>query len=321
MMGELLKNHEEYVGTPIVLIHRGFSQYMRYSLKQAEHFNPFASIYLIGDRANNRFSGIHHWDATKVIQDLPFNSRIYRHLSTNGFDFEFFCFQRWFLLREMMERENIHDVFYMDSDVMLYRSIASIAEELPDHQMGCLIAKDQDNYRWAASAHMSFWCREALEEFCIFILKTYTDNSGISRLVRKYEFQQRHGLPGGICDMTLLYLFSLEHDVLNLATVRNGSVFDLAIGTAENFDTDEYYLENSIKKFSWNDGIPYALSRITGQQVRFNALHFQGNAKPLMRQYLTPKISFLQSQIIEMEQLRVFKGIARRLGVSRLFRV
>jgi len=303
----------------IVLIHQGYSQYIHDSLKQAAHFNPFASIYLIGDRANNRFSGVHHWDATKVIQDLPFNSRIYRHLSTASYNFELFCFQRWFLLREMMERGNIHRVFYMDSDVMLYWSIASIAEELPDHQMACLIAKHQDNYRWAASAHNSFWCREVLEEFCDFTLKTYTDNSRISRLVRKYEFQKRHGLPGGICDMTLLYLFSLEHQVLNLATVRKGSVFDLAVGTGENFDTDEYYVENRIKKFSWKDGTPYSLNRITGQQVRFNALHFQGNAKTVMSQYLTSKISSPQSGLFEIEQIPVFKRIATRLRSSRPF--
>src|SRR5262245_28179211 len=46
---------------PIVFIHYGDNNYLRYSLEQAQHSNPYSPIYLIGDEQNNRYSFVKHY--------------------------------------------------------------------------------------------------------------------------------------------------------------------------------------------------------------------------------------------------------------------
>jgi hypothetical protein len=46
-------------------------------------------------------------------------------------------------------------------------------------------------------------------------------------------------------------------------------------------------MEGGVKKTIWRDGQPYGTYARTGDEVRFNSLHFNGSAKRLMAQYFT----------------------------------
>ena len=54
---------------PIIFFHYGNPVYLKYSLKQAKHFNPDATIYLLGDSSNNRYPFVQHIMMDKYAAD------------------------------------------------------------------------------------------------------------------------------------------------------------------------------------------------------------------------------------------------------------
>src|SRR4029453_7426083 len=92
-----------------------------------------------------------------------------------------------------------------------------------------------------------------------------------------------NGPPGGACDITALQLYNELHfgEIGEVTQVIDGSVYDPAITVP----VPGFEMENGIKKLTGKDGIPYGKHVRTGEQVRFNSLHCQGQTKHLMGQY------------------------------------
>jgi len=53
----------------------------------------------------------------------PEFSNVYKHLSTNDYNFELMCFNRWFILLNYMKAKNINMCFHIDSDVLLFSDV------------------------------------------------------------------------------------------------------------------------------------------------------------------------------------------------------
>lgn len=271
---------------PIFFMHKSNSDYLKYSVNQACISNPRSDIYLAGDSENNVYPDLNHL----MIDDYGIGAQrfesVYEHLSTNSLGFELFCFQRWYVLLEIMQANKLPMVFFADSDLMIYGNISEESEKLEECKMAYCCPGRQGKLRWMASAHASYWTQEGLTRFCDFMLEMY-EGEGMNKLRQKWDWQQSQGLPGGVCDMTLLYLFyeKNKEDIANLLEIREGAAFDLSVNVGENAVADEYKVKGNYKFFEWKDQMPYAQHLKKNIPVRFNTIHFQERAKLLMHKF------------------------------------
>jgi len=260
----------------IIFVHKGYSEYLEYSLRQATHTSRTSEVFLLGDASNDRFPFIKHVDISGYRSSADEFAGRYEQMSSNDYEFELFCFQRWFIIKDFMERSGLERAFVCDSDVMSYCDIDCEEAKLGPYSAAFCLPARQTNYRWCGSAHVSFWSLKTLVRFCTYALDSYTDAVRKASLKTKWEYHLDTNRPGGVCDMTVLYLFALENEIINLSAIRDGSSFDHNINHAENEFDDEYEMARGIKRIRWEHGRPYGFNVRAKRWVRFNTLHFQG---------------------------------------------
>lgn len=287
--------------TPIVFIHRGDSWYLPYVLSQAKFANPGSNITLIGDNLALQVAQGIKGVCTESLDNLDCDSinsfrQNYYHMSSNLEEFELFCWLRWFYLLEHMRRHHISTAFHCDSDVLLYSAIKNIKEIYgfeKNKACGFIVPKQSfDSFRWGASAHVSYWSNALLKEFCEFSINSFTEPKFLDLYKEKYNYHMTVKKPGGICDMTTLYLFWKwnEDRIENLAVNHDANVIDNNINSGLNYDIDEYAVDANIgiKKVKFIRGCPFLFpSDNSGTLARVHALHFQGGAKHYIREFST----------------------------------
>lgn len=260
---------------PVVYIHLGnLPAYLKLSVQQARKYNQ--RVVLISDTKPNFDC---EWvDVASVSEDVQRFSSVYAHMSTNSKKFELICIKRWIILRNYMTKHNVNVAYYTDSDVMIYDSLSDIYNtHYSNYEVCYTMPADQENFRWTASACCSFWTIKSIKAFVDFIFYCY-DVTGIKKLEEKWNYHMKNGIPGGVCDMTLLYLF---HDKLNfcsLSSVSGNITFDQNFIDGENYYRNEYATEYAvdfdlnIKKLSWENNQPYANNLKLNKKIRFVVL-------------------------------------------------
>ena len=252
---------------PVILIHQGASE--RYPLNSV-----MAQAYKFG----NRVELLNDARETYGNSAREFEKH-YEHLSGNHVDFEKFCFARWFILLDWMRANDRDVVFYQDSDVLLY---CDVTKEFETWGAGYAFT-----LALGTSAATSYFTRAGLQAFCDFVMDTYMNRNALFvELQRIFVEMQAQRLPGGVCDMALFKFFKAQvtHvSVGEMTDVRKGATWDHNINASDGFD-----MRGGVKQIDFNNtGFPYGtISPIQGQvYIRFNALHFQGGAKKLIREY------------------------------------
>ena len=263
--------------TPIIFIHRNYSDYLNYSLRQAKESNPESQIYLIGDESNDCYDFVSHHSMSDYGQESNEFMRIYKHYSTNSYEFELYCFQRWFVLREFLVMNGIDRCLYLDSDIMLYANIKNEHNKFGHFDF--------------TLSHLFCGCTfflyrlEALINFCEFLKDIYKkkDKYNLDRMISQFAVRKKNKLPGGACDMTAFGLYQEEHfgEVGEVSQIIDGSVYDPGI----TISSPGFEMVNGIKKVIWKNDKPYGIYLKTGKEIKFNSLHFQGNTKFLMKDY------------------------------------
>ncbi|QXE92324.1 hypothetical protein KP001_07325 [Geomonas subterranea] len=270
--------------TRIVFINTGRSFFLPYVLHQAKQLNPSSAVVLIGDTGGEddliQFEQIENL-ASDDIDSFRAN---YVHRSTNPEAFELFCWERWFYLRNFMRKEQADSVLYLDSDVLLYSSLEDIRRCYDGVDWECGLSVPPGG---PASGHISYWTREAIEDFCQFAAASFLEGCASQIYDQKWQQHLADGVPGGVCDMTTIELFyqSNRCRILNLAAPYRGNVFDHNINFGDNAEPGEYVVEGGIKKVSFKGGAPFLCRAENGQMDRAHALHFQGSAKRLIRNF------------------------------------
>lgn len=265
---------------PVVFIHRGNQEYLDIALRQAKQWNP--EVILLGDASNSQL-GFEHCRYDSLFGRASRFTSLYQHMSTNPRNFELFCIQRWFVLAGLMRLHDYDEIFYCDSDVMLYCDVSGPGQVLSNRLATYAMAQRQSNYRWSAAGHVSYWTKLGLAQFCDFIDHVYGHQLG--KLEEKWNWHRRTKTPGGICDMTLLWLFSRENEIPILTRVHDNATFDENINISENHLPNEYRMYEGHKEITWHDRQPYGYNLMLRRPIRFNALHFQGTAKKLMKSH------------------------------------
>lgn len=264
---------------PIVFIHRNNSEHLKYSFAQAKASNPNSTVFVLGDDSNSNYAGIDHHRFDRYFEGAAKFKEVYRHYSTHAIAFELICFQRWFILKEFLTANKIEQCVYLDSDVLLY---ANVTEDLKK------FTRFDFTLCWNTIGCVFFLNRmEGLESFCQFMMDIYSkkDPYHYDKMVSHFATRRKNDLPGGVCDMTALQLYNEINfgQVGEAAHVIDGSVYDPNI----NMPHPGFEMENGIKKILWKGDQPYGKFGRTGEEVRFNSLHFNGHAKRLMSRYCT----------------------------------
>jgi hypothetical protein len=281
---------------PIVFIHKSNSDYLKYSFGQARASNPNSSIFLLGDASNNKYDCVEHRSIVDYFEGASRFATLYKHFSTHGDEFELVCFQRWFILRDFLSANRIDKCLYLDSDTLLYANVTE------DHTR---FENFDFTLCWRTIGCVFFLNRlSGLDRFCKFLLDLYSGKEPYyyDRMIAHYATRLKHGLPGGVCDMTALELYNELNfgQVGEASQIIDGSVYDPNI----NMPHPGFEMENGIKKIMWKNDHPYGTFARTGEKIRFNSLHFNGHAKSLMGRYCTANLNDSQAP-------------ARNISVSR----
>ena len=259
------------MGIPIVFIHRGYSDYMEYSLRQARAVIPDGTgILLLGDRENDRFDFADHVDMTSCKGIADEFLGIYKHLSTNMYDYESFCIIRWLYLLEVMRKRNIERCFVLDTDILLFSYPERLLKTFDDggYEVGAM--KFSHGCYSLAGAIMT---REWLAKFVDFCYRVYRDDELLSAIREKH-------FP--VCDMSLAdeFIKSSGFKVMNLLSVWDGESTDSGINSSAQEYDNEYRLSIfNQKKLEWKDGSPFCFNVREQKPVRMILLHYQGFAK------------------------------------------
>lgn len=188
----------------IIVVHRGNQGYLRDALQCARSAGN--EVVLIGDESNSKDC---NWIDFKDCQseEYLYFSNIYEHMSSNPYKFELICFERYFLTYEYMKKNHLTDCVMMDSDVCLYEKITQ--ETFKEADLAISIPEQKTKYSMSASAHFSYWKIEVMKEMLEFLISSYKNK--LPEIYEKWDWHREKGAPGGICDMTLLYLFAKKY--------------------------------------------------------------------------------------------------------------
>jgi hypothetical protein len=263
--------------------------YLNIALRSAADFDNH--VVLIGDAAN-RGSWRDQWDSSGApLPKLDEFRRGYVKMSDYPEVYEAAFWRRPFAVEAWMRSERIDRAFILDSDVVTFADYSRVvAPALPVSCAAAMMTPgEQGPFDWASSLHFSCWTLEALADFTSFCIRAYRDPEIRRALEAKHRWHLEQRRPGGVCEMTLLYLWRERNAARtwNPAKAWDGMVADLTIAAPDNYLKGEYVMRRGFKKLLFRRGVPYGITTALGARTRFVCVHCQGSAKALMRPLAT----------------------------------
>ncbi len=207
-------------------------------------------------------------------------SRQYHHLSTNSPAFELICFRRYFLLGNWLEKNNVERFVLIDSDTLLFPGIDIHLNKICSGKnfAGSRVQGESEVAKML-SPHISYWTRTALQDFLGYLRNAYTDDKILKELKNIEQHFKSQNIPGGVTDMSLLYLWSTNiGETTSTNAVYNGAAIDHNITVSDNECKNQYQTQFGFKKLTFEGGKVYATTT-DGIYINMLALHFQGKAK------------------------------------------
>jgi putative methyltransferase (TIGR04325 family) len=291
---------------PIIFIHFGVPPlHLINALNQALIYNK--KVFLIGD-TDFKLNGVQTFPVTSYLDGVAEFETAYVHMSTNEAGFEKICIKRWLILNNFLKQNTFSVCYYSDSDVMIYDNLTKVYENYKEYDASYTFPEYQENFRWTASACCSFWKDTALNKFAKFIKDIYSKEK-ITVLEEKWNYHKKNNIAGGVCDMTLLYLFAKQIKFFSLSLDRNNLCFDQNFIDSENYYKNEFEMERltdldkMVKKISWENGLPHAYNLILKNKIRFIALTEYAR-------YINQKRSFTEKILIIARRIK--GGLKRR---------
>ncbi|MGE0636668.1 MAG: hypothetical protein AB7G44_15720 [Bacteroidia bacterium] len=256
---------------PIIFVHRSNSAYLKYTLKQARYFNPETPVYLIGDESNNKYDFITHINIDKYLDSAQKFSEIYVHMSHAPFEFEKFCFERWFIVKDFVTKNNISQFLCLDSDVLLSCNSEYLCNNYSHFKF---------TVRGKGGAGVNYFsdCKYLID-FCIFITGYYSIPQRFIILENYWtEFKKRGD--GGNCDMVLfsLYLEENKDEIGDTGRIKNNEIAEYCL-----VDLDGIVKNDMIYK---KRGSIFFKKKDTQTEIRINAFHVNINKDKIYRYYL-----------------------------------
>jgi len=275
------------VTLPIIGCHYGYQPYLDIFVKEASKKNK---VILVGDKHNrcvSRHPNVEHFLFDELSEGIEDFTKAYTHLNISGLEYEIFCFKRWIYCRNLVRKLDIQKFFYSDSDNIIYSDLEEVYESIGRPELCLSVPEHQPELRRSATGAVSYWSADNIEKFCDFMQECYTNDDSFTPLWEKWVWHRDNQIPGGICDMTVLWHFVRQNPAFILTEVLpDNTTFDHNINSSENYLKNEYEMKGPIKNIQFHDNVPHCKNLITGEMVKFHNLQFQGGAKPLMEHYV-----------------------------------
>lgn len=289
---------------PVIFYHTGNQEYLKIALEQCKKYNE--SVILLGDDSNKGMAAKVgcSWHPVAVYDECEQWKRFeksYVGMSTNDDRFELNCFRRFFVIHEFMNANGIDKFVYLDSDILTYVNFSDITG-VENIDSGMSVPKEQSKYGWVANCGISLWNQKSVASFLEYCIDIYENHLGL--LEEKWNYHKENQVPGGICDMTLQYLW-YKNDTsckkVNLVDRENGlsGVMDFNVNLATNCYRNEYAMNSlvQIKKIKIENGQAF-LRDTDGKKVCVYAIHFLGPAKQYMKSYAYKRKLVLKDYLI-----------------------
>jgi hypothetical protein len=271
---------------PIIIIHRGDSPYLAYTIAQARESNPNSRIILLGDRSNSFYLGVeHHYYQDYFAEAEQFSKLFsYEHFPNYQYSWILFCHQKYFFLRDFCKKKNIISFLLIDSDVMIYEGIKYYFDYYSRSMMTLICNGDGI----CAQAGFSIINDStAIDKLCDTYTKMFS--KPIETLKKEYNaalFTEMVGLK------TLLA--SEPNSVVNTYhKTKDGFIFNYSMEADPRFD-----YEKKLLLIKWENKIPFLKEGSTKFLVKTPFLHFHGKGKYVMRKYLKIKRTEVIFQMI-----------------------
>ncbi|MDF2529389.1 MAG: hypothetical protein K0Q57_269 [Gammaproteobacteria bacterium] len=261
---------------PIIFLHQGNSPYLWFSIRQAKFFNPESEIILLGDSSNQHLPFVRHYCINEYFEQAKIFASSYKHMSTNSYQFELLCFQRWFILLEFLQKNKINQCVQLDTDLMVYCDLSQI-QECFAHASMTLVKGHGPQTSYINSV-------DGLARICQFLLESYQNPHAFNRLKNWYERYSSTHKVGGVCDMIVLNFYKQDHPSEISSMENDIGFFD------DNFARPEGFLfQNGKKTLFWQQNLPYVKAIETQGMVRLFTMHFQGHSKRFIPWYASQK--------------------------------
>lgn len=315
----------------VFVVHRGNQKYLSSIILSAKLSSN--KVYYIGDQSiSDNLLSKHqiirpNFSKTPFLDDF---TKVWKHQSIDEIKWSFGCFTRHFFVLEAASRLKLSDFWIIDSDFMLLENLHNISVTLKQQGFeGALSTPNYKNkYYMATAPHCSFWNIHSLKEFILFTIDQYKNKSKI--LTKKYLYHKNKGIEGGVCDMTLLYLWKNKtkrkiYNSVNLITSKFLIDHNINVSSdfyeAEDFKINQNILKKKllfviedflgIKKIRKIRKFFYAF-HADGSRIKIIGLHFQGGAKIFIKRFMFFKSTFFIF-FIDIILIKFLKKIIRKL--------
>ena len=264
---------------PLIFVHTGYQKHLDIVIPQAEECND--QVYLLGD-SSNKNTASQWFNIEDYVDDRyeVFKSK-FINMSSNSAEFELNCFKRYFVCYQFAKIQRIDKFFMIDSDCLVYENLSDLG--LQEYDAGASIPENQSKMNWTASPHSSLWSMDALDDFLNYLLLAY-DESNVEPLLRKWKYHQENNVPGGICDMTLLYLWMQKNihrfKLFNGLCIKNGKTFDHFLHVSEGYSVGDFKVNTflEMKQIKFQEGKPYFKYK-DGSWIQSCTIHAHGARK------------------------------------------
>ncbi|OOQ57060.1 glycosyltransferase family protein [Mucilaginibacter pedocola] len=259
------------------------SLFFGHVLKQAVLSNGKNNVYVLTDTYFDDYRDYNCIDVRKYTQGIKEFDKVYRHHSINPYFFEKACFDRWFIINDIVKELGIKHFVHADCDVVVLQDLKPVFNTYIKDKYEGTTMFFQHGEDSVTSGHTSFWSAKLIHDFCRFTLDKYANKAGFEKLLADTlagKFLDNKN----VSDMILLDVFRTEAHphVLNLLSLeKDGISFDFNVNVP--FNGCEYSFEttpstNIKKMIRRNDGLYGKVKGINGTPVfsKFYTLHFQG---------------------------------------------
>jgi hypothetical protein len=248
----------------IVFIHRGYHLYLQINLKRLKYLFKNANIILLGDEENEHLKKKLNINFDYIYNYQKNDDYNYYHLSVNTYDYEKFCVDRWFILRNYMIHNNVNDCFYFDSDVFV------LSAELKNYMYNL----EYDAVAVGKNVIVPtpiFFKLNGLLSLCDNIKELYTGDIkekllNIVSIYNSYQNGQPH-----ISDMFFLHYFLVYSNMIENVFILNSD-----------HDSNDYIINTNVRNL-FNKRFEFSQKNRhhNVNKKKVLSLHLQGNAKQL----------------------------------------